>query len=57
MLRGLASGHDQDPSYDQFLSTATELEARAHALATTDPAAPRDPKRDTALHAPVDLVI
>lgn len=56
MLRGLAGGHANDPTHDEFLATAAELEARAHFLATGE-TAPLNQVRDAALHAPVDLKI
>ena len=55
MLRNLANQHTRDRSYDQFLSTAVELEAQAHHLAAAGQG--QELERDVALHAPVNLVI
>jgi hypothetical protein len=56
-LRDLARGYTHDRVQGQLLTAAAELEARAQFLATDKDTSPVNIKRDTALHAPVDLLI
>ena len=55
LLRGFAEEHAHDNNHDLFLNTAVALEARARFMATTNNATGLE--RDTAIHAPVNLVI
>ncbi len=55
MLRGFAEEHALDNNHALFLGTAVALEERAHFLATTGH--PDELEHDTAIHAPVDLVV
>jgi hypothetical protein len=55
MLRGFADEHAHDNNHALFLGTAVALEERAHFIATTEH--PDELEHDTAIHAPVDLVV
>ena len=55
MLRGFSEEHAHDNNHDLFLNTAVALEARAHFMATTDNLMGLE--RDTAIHAPVNLLV
>ena len=55
MLRDFARRHPRDKNCRLFLSSAAALEAHAHLISTA--AQGGDPKRDAALHAPVNVVV
>jgi hypothetical protein len=55
MLRGFAEEHTHDNNHALFLGTAVALEERAHFIANTEDAG--DLEHDTAIHAPVDVMV
>ena len=55
ILRGFAEEHVHDNNHTLFLSTAVALEERAHFIANTEYAG--DLEHDTAIHAPVDVMV
>ena len=57
LLRRVAERHIHDRFYDQFLSTASELEERANVFARTNQPFAADLEREVVLHAPINLVI
>jgi hypothetical protein len=55
MLRGFAEEHAHDNNHALFLSTAVALEERAHFIANAEDTG--ELEHDTAIHAPVDMVV
>jgi hypothetical protein len=55
LLRRFAEEHSRDTTHALFLDTAVSLEARAHFLATAHDVSGLE--QDTALHAPVNMVV